>query len=286
MKRSGESHYETLGIDHAATQAEVNAAFRRLAREHHPDRFAGQPEAIRADAEERFKRVSVAFEVLRDPTRREDYDRILSGAAPACSIEIHPGAVVARSAGGVFTINAQLLTIDGALGGQLDVRCDDPGVELTGLEVRRDPASETVALSVRGRVVDGGSRTMLLLYTAGAAAAAQMVELRVAAPALRSVSRSVSFNRFGGFWGWLPYALVVLGVALGVSGGAAYAVNARGYALGAMSFAVPLVVVGVLLLARNWAIMRFALEGWGRWIAIGLTIAGIRVAMIVARNAF
>jgi len=62
-------YYEVLGIDRGADDAAVKKAFRRLARELHPDVNAHDPEA-----EEKFKEVAEAYEVLNDPERRQVYD--------------------------------------------------------------------------------------------------------------------------------------------------------------------------------------------------------------------
>ena len=58
-------YYDTLGLKRDATQAEIRKAFRRLAREHHPDVNTGD-----SAAERRFKEVSEANEVLSDPEKR------------------------------------------------------------------------------------------------------------------------------------------------------------------------------------------------------------------------
>jgi molecular chaperone DnaJ len=63
-------HYQTLGIPRTASQKDVKAAFRTLARQFHPDANKGNPEA-----EERFKQVSEAYEVLSDEKDRKLYDR-------------------------------------------------------------------------------------------------------------------------------------------------------------------------------------------------------------------
>jgi DnaJ-class molecular chaperone len=61
--------YETLGVGRDASEKEVKGAFRRLARELHPDVNDHDPEA-----EEKFKEAAEAYEVLSDPERRRTYD--------------------------------------------------------------------------------------------------------------------------------------------------------------------------------------------------------------------
>ena len=63
-------YYEVLGVDRGASGGDVKKAYRRLAMKHHPDRNAGN-----ADAEEKFKEASEAYEVLSDQEKRERYDR-------------------------------------------------------------------------------------------------------------------------------------------------------------------------------------------------------------------
>jgi molecular chaperone DnaJ len=63
-------YYERLGVARDASEAEIKKAFRRLARELHPDVNGHDPEA-----EEKFKAAAEAYEVLSDPERRATYDR-------------------------------------------------------------------------------------------------------------------------------------------------------------------------------------------------------------------
>jgi DnaJ-class molecular chaperone len=65
-----EDPYETLGVSRTATQDEITRAFRKLAKKHHPDLNPGNREA-----EERFKTISAANEILSDPEKRARFDR-------------------------------------------------------------------------------------------------------------------------------------------------------------------------------------------------------------------
>jgi molecular chaperone DnaJ len=65
-------YYEVLGVPRTATPDEVKSAYRRLARLHHPDMNKDNPKA----AEEKFKELSEAYEVLVDPEKRQRYDQL------------------------------------------------------------------------------------------------------------------------------------------------------------------------------------------------------------------
>ncbi|MFL5682114.1 MAG: DnaJ C-terminal domain-containing protein [Chloroflexota bacterium] len=64
-------YYAVLGVPKTASQAEIKKAFRKLAREHHPDAKPGD-----AVSERRFKDINEANEVLSDPARRKQYDEL------------------------------------------------------------------------------------------------------------------------------------------------------------------------------------------------------------------
>ena len=62
-------YYADLGVTSSASDADIKKAYRKLARENHPDSHPG--DAIR---EEKFKKVAEAYDVVGDPTRRKEYD--------------------------------------------------------------------------------------------------------------------------------------------------------------------------------------------------------------------
>jgi curved DNA-binding protein len=95
-------YYEALGVPRDASADDIRSAYRKLARQYHPDVNKDDPEA-----EDRFKEISEAYEVLRDPEKRAAYDRFgqnwkagqdVSGAAGFGGFDPSGGA--ARGRGG------------------------------------------------------------------------------------------------------------------------------------------------------------------------------------------
>ncbi len=67
---AGKDYYNILGVNRNATEREIKQAYRRLARQHHPDVNPGDK-----SAEEKFKQINEAYEVLSDKEKRQKYDK-------------------------------------------------------------------------------------------------------------------------------------------------------------------------------------------------------------------
>src|SRR5512135_2035433 len=64
-------YYQTLGVERAASADEIRKAYRKLARKHHPDLNPGDK-----SAEDRFKKVQEAYDVLSEPKKKQMYDQV------------------------------------------------------------------------------------------------------------------------------------------------------------------------------------------------------------------
>src|ERR1044072_3821392 len=81
MANGSADYYKTLGVDKKASQEDIKKAYRKLARQYHPDTNKDP------GAEERFKAISEAYDTLGDPDKRKKYDRggsMFGGGSSPC----------------------------------------------------------------------------------------------------------------------------------------------------------------------------------------------------------
>jgi molecular chaperone DnaJ len=140
-------YYKILGVGKNASDEEIKKAYRKLARKYHPDTNAGDKQA-----EERFKEISQANDVLSDPDKRKQYDR---GTGPLGGFNM-PGGFDASSFGGGFSdILSNLFggAGGGGGGGPAGGRGGGAGRARTGVQRGRDLETE-VSLTFE-QAVDG-----------------------------------------------------------------------------------------------------------------------------------
>jgi curved DNA-binding protein len=88
-------YYEVLGVARSASADEIKKAFRKLAREHHPDVAKDKKRA-----EEKFKEINEAYEVLSDPAKRKKYDELGANWKAGADFRPPPGWESFAGAGG------------------------------------------------------------------------------------------------------------------------------------------------------------------------------------------
>jgi molecular chaperone DnaJ len=112
-------YYKILGVGKNASDDEIKKAYRKLARQYHPDRNSGDKKA-----EERFKEISQAHDVLSDPDKRKSYDR---GTGPLGGFGVPGGFDPSSFSGGFGDILSDLFGRSGGAGrGQGGVRGGQP----------------------------------------------------------------------------------------------------------------------------------------------------------------
>ena len=96
-------YYAVLGVPSSASEKELSRAYKKLAKQHHPDANAGN-----AASEERFKEVNAAYEVLGDAEKRKEYDEVRRMVASG----VGPGRLRAAVGPGGFGSGAQGFQFD------------------------------------------------------------------------------------------------------------------------------------------------------------------------------
>ncbi len=116
MQRCGPNHYATLGLDHLCSTEQIRAAYRILAKRHHPDLNPGSTEA-----QTRTQDLNAAYEILSDPEQRHAYDESLTVEAKQAR-----GSRVGQRPQ-TISQDVQLRIEEFFRGTTLEVRVNDPG---------------------------------------------------------------------------------------------------------------------------------------------------------------
>src|SRR5205823_1333460 len=164
MATTQRDYYEVLGVARAADEGEIKRAFRRLARELHPD-VSEAP-----DAQERFREAVEAYEVLSKRETRELYDRfghsgLRGGGFTPTQFDFGSLQRVSRSASGEF-VRSQTCPSCGGAGQRIEDPCpacsgDGRTVEERKLEVEIPPGihdGQQIRISGEGHAGGGGAR--------------------------------------------------------------------------------------------------------------------------------
>jgi curved DNA-binding protein len=149
LQRTESNHYATLGLDRHCTPAQIRAAYRALARQHHPDLNPDLPAAVT-----RTQRLNSAHEILSNPECRRAYDRELDAAKKPAT-----GPRAAQIQRNIFE-DVNLPPEDFLRGTTREVRINDPanlnGAEIYELVVPPDTAPGMRFRLPRGEPFAGG----------------------------------------------------------------------------------------------------------------------------------
>lgn len=120
MPRTSQDYYEILGVPRDASAEQIKRAFRKLALKWHPDRNKNNPAA-----EERFKAINEAYEVLSDPEKRAKYDKYgehwrQAEAYEAAGIDPNAGTRWWSGPGGAYRVYVHDVGPDGATSAQVE----------------------------------------------------------------------------------------------------------------------------------------------------------------------
>src|SRR5712692_10455919 len=143
-------YYKVLGVERGASEKEIKTAYRRLAQQYHPDKNPGNKRA-----EDQFKEINEAYEVLGDPQKRAKYDRLGASYAqwertghPGAGFDFSQWAAGAGSRGAGSAQDLNDLFAEG--GGFSEFFTSLFGGAGTGTGTRRSTRARTSAWSLRG----------------------------------------------------------------------------------------------------------------------------------------
>ena len=152
---SAKDYYQTLGVSETATTDEIKKAFRRLAKQYHPDRNPNNPQAA-----ERFKEINEAHDVLSDSEKRKKYDQLRRYGAFA-------GAAGPRGGGGGPSAGAGDVDFDisdlGSFGGLGDLFSSIFGRRGAGPRTDEEEEEVETTISIPFRVAALGGKVPVVL---------------------------------------------------------------------------------------------------------------------------
>src|SRR5690349_5500762 len=150
---SAKDYYQTLGVSETATTDEIKKAFRRLAKQYHPDRNPNNPQAA-----ERFKEINEAHDVLSDSEKRKKYDQLRRYGAFAGAAGPRGGG----SAPGAGDVDFDISDL-GSFGGLGDLFSSIFGRRGTGPRTDEEEEEVETTISVPFRVAALGGKIPVVL---------------------------------------------------------------------------------------------------------------------------
>src|SRR5437763_1343626 len=165
-------YYEVLGVARDASEADIKKAYRKLARQYHPDRNPGDKQA-----EANFKDVQNAYEVLSDKATRANYDRFgfagPDGGDLIVKLKVEPHPYFRREGNNVV-LEVPLSVPEAVLGTTVEV----PTLDGSRLMVKVPPgASSGARLRLRGKGIGGGDELIEIKIVAAKPADGRSREL-------------------------------------------------------------------------------------------------------------
>jgi molecular chaperone DnaJ len=145
-------YYKTLGVAKTAKPDEIRTAYRKLARKYHPDANRGNP-----DAEEKFKEISEAYDVLSDDKRRKEYDEVRSSPFGGFRVPTGNRGGTAGTGGFGFDLGDLFGGSDSGLGDVLGGIFNRRGGGTTQNRARRGTDVETETTLSFGQAIDGAT---------------------------------------------------------------------------------------------------------------------------------
>src|ERR1051325_1595487 len=145
-------YYESLGVPRNASDADIKKAFLKLAREFHPDVAKEKKKA-----EERFKEINEAYEVLSDPAKRKKYDQLGADWKSGAEFRPPPGwANCARGSGGAAGFEEDLAERGRDIEGDIMVTLDEAKRgSVRSVSVRHNSHTDTYQVKIPAGVTEG-----------------------------------------------------------------------------------------------------------------------------------